>query len=167
MPNVGEEVSIHCTGALTDGRVICDTLSVHEPITFVVGSRTLLPEIEHAVMSMEPGEHLTMTVPAAQAYGEYDETLVEEVPLSTIPQADKLPDNGYIVVDAGGEPVRVRVTKTQTGMVRFDHNHELAGEDLMFAIEYLGVAPETALEHEEHAAGCTCGCDKLKESLAH
>ena len=41
MPNVGEEVSIHCTGTLTDGRVICDTLSVHEPITFVVGSSTL------------------------------------------------------------------------------------------------------------------------------
>ncbi|MDO4291289.1 MAG: FKBP-type peptidyl-prolyl cis-trans isomerase [Eggerthellaceae bacterium] len=166
MPSVGEEVRIHCKGMLSDGRVFCDTRAAGEPISFRVGSRTLLPEVEHAVVGMGPGERLRLTVPAAQAYGEYDEALVEEVPCSTVPHAERLPDDGYIVVDAGGEVVRVRVTKTRAGMVRFDHNHELAGEDLAFDLEYLGVAPETAVEHEGHAPGCACGCDKLKESLA-
>lgn len=167
MPNVGDEVKVHCKGALEDGRVFCDTEQAGEPLTFVVGSHTLLPAIEKAVLGMRSGDTLRLEVPAAQAYGVYDETLVEEVPAASLPMVDQLPKSGYIVVDADGEPVRVRVEKTDRGTVRFDHNHELAGHDLVFDLVLLGIAPETAVEHELHAPGCSCGCDRLKESLSH
>ena len=167
MPNVGDEVKVHCRGALADGRVFCDTEQAGEPLTFVIGLHTLLPAIEQAVLGMRAGDVLHLEVPAAQAYGDYDETLVEEVPASSLPMADQLPKSGYIVVDVAGEPVRVHVEKTDHGTVRLDHNHEFAGQDLAFDLTFLGLAPETALEHELHAPGCACGCDRLKESLAH
>ena len=166
MPSVGEEVRIHCKGALCDGRVFCDTRRLGEPLSFVIGSKTLLPGIEQAVLDMEAGEALHLEIPAEQAYGDYDETLVEQVPLASIPDAGKLPPNGYIVVEVGGEPVRVKVVKQPDGTVAFDHNHELAGQDLVFDIEYLGPSEESAVEHEEHAPGCACGCERLKQSLA-
>ena len=166
MPSIGEEVRIHCRGALSDGRVFCDTYGAGEPLSFVVGSKTLLPGIEKAVLDMEVGEALHLEIPAHAAYGDYDETLVEKVPLASIPDADKLPPDGYIVVEIGGEPVRVKVVKLPDGTVLFDHNHELAGQDLVFDIEYLGLVEESAVEHEEHAPGCACGCDRLKQSLA-
>lgn len=166
MPVIGEKARIHCRGTLSDGRVFCDTHGTDGPLSFVVGSKTLLPGIERAVLDMTVGEKLHLRIPTNEAYGDYDESLVEQVPLASIPDADRLPSDGYIVVEAGGEPVRVRIVKQSDGTVLLDHNHELAGQDLVFDIEYLGLIEETAVEHEEHAPDCGCGCDRLKRSLA-
>ena len=166
MPGIGDEVRIHCRGALSDGRVFCDTHGADGPLSFVVGSKTLLPGIERAVLDMTVGEKLHLRISASETYGDYDESLVEKVPLASIPDADRLPSDGYIVVEAGGEPVRIRIVKQPDGTMLLDHNHELAGQDLVFDIEYLGLVEETAVEHEKHAPGCGCGCDRLKQSLA-
>ena len=61
--------------------------------------------------------------------------------------------------------LRVRVASIDEELVRFDHNHELAGKDLTFDIELLEVVTPDAIAHEAHAADCGCGCQRLKASL--
>ena len=165
MAEIGERVLVHAVGRLDDGLKFLDTYKVGEPMDFVVGSRTVLPAFERAVSRMAPGERATVRLAPEEGYGAYDESLVEEVPATAFPNADKLPVGQFIEIGVPMGSIRVKVLPPKDGMVRFDHNHELAGRDLIFDIELVGIVEEDAIEREKHPAGCGCGCDRLKESL--
>lgn len=166
MVEAGQKVLVHYVGTLDDGSEFDSSVRRGEPLEFVVGSRTMLPAFERAVSEMEPGEERTVRIPAEKAYGPYDESLVETIPVDAFPHADKLPVGEYIVMSAGSEHVRVKVEKIEDGRIFFDHNHELAGCDLTFRIRLVAVRHESAIERERHPAGCACGCDRLKQSLS-
>lgn len=165
MAEIGERVKVDFEGRLDDGAKFSSSYLVGEPFEFVIGTETMLPAFEKAVMEMLPGEERTIRVPATEAYGNYDESLIEKVPLSLFPNAEKLPVGQYIVIGAGDSEMRVKVLKVEDGEVYFDHNHELAGEDLTFDIKLLEVVHDNAIDRELHPAGCACGCDRLKEQL--
>ena len=165
MAEIGEKVRVDFEGRLDDGSKFSSSYLVGEPFEFVIGSETMLPAFEKAVCEMVPGEEKTIRIPAAQAYGEYDDSLVEKVPVDSFPNADKLPVGRYIVIGSGDSEMRVKVADIKDGMIIFDHNHELAGEDLTFDIKLLEVVHESAVDREKHPAGCACGCDRLKEAL--
>lgn len=165
MIDVGETVRIHCVGCLDDGSYFCDSRKAGHPIEFVVGSHTLLPALEEAVCSMDPGMARTIRVPAKRGYGAYDEDLVEAVPKADFPGWDQLPVGEYIEMNTAVGPLRVKVASVDDKVVRFDHNHELAGQDLTFEVELVEVVRPDALAQEAHAANCGCGCQRLKESL--
>lgn len=166
MVDVGEIVRVHAVGRLEGGLKFLDTYKVGKSMEFVVGSRTVMPAFERAVSAMSEGERRTVIISAAEGFGEYDESLVEEIPLTDIPQADKLPVGQFIEIGTPENSVRVKVLPPSNGMARLDHNHELAGRDLIFDIELVEVVSESAVERERHAAGCGCGCDRLKRSLS-
>lgn len=166
MVNIGETVRVHAVGRLEGGLKFLDTYKVGKPMEFAVGSRVMMPAFERVVSGMSEGERLTVTICAAEGFGEYDESLVEEIPLVDIPQADKLPVGQFIEIGTPLNSVRVKVLPPSNGMARLDHNHELAGRDLIFDVELVEVVSESAVDHERHAAGCGCGCDRLKQSLS-
>lgn len=165
MAEIGEKVRVDFVGRLDDGAEFSNSYLVGEPFEFVIGSQTMLPAFEKAVSEMNPGESKTIRIPADQAYGAYDESLIEAVPVSSVPNASKLPQGGYVVFSTPSGDMRVRVLKVEGGNVYFDHNHELAGHDLTFDIKLLEVVRPSAVEREQHPAGCACGCDKVKHAL--
>lgn len=165
MAELGERVRVDFEGRLKDGAKFSSSYLVGEPFEFVVGSHQMLPAFERAVVDMVPGESKTITIPALQAYGEYDESLVEEVPVAAVPNADKLPVGGYVVFNTADGEMRVKVLGVRDGKVLFDHNHELAGQDLVFDITLLEVVHESAVEKEKHPVGCACGCARVKHIL--
>lgn len=165
MAEIGEKVRVDFIGRLDDGSEFSNSYLVGEPFEFVIGSRQMLPAFERAVMSMLPGEEKTVRIPADEAYGPYDESLIEVVPTSSIPEAGKLPVGGYVVFSTPSEDMRVKVLKVEGENVYFDHNHELAGHDLTFDIKLLEVVHEAAVDREKHPAGCACGCDRVKQEL--
>ncbi len=166
---VGSKVSVMYEGRLEDGTVF-DSSAAHggRPLVFVVGAGTVIPGLEKAACSLEPFQRRTVTIPAAEAYGEYDPSLRETVPSEGFPDFEKLPVGGFVVLDMGEERRRVKVESVSEDGICFDFNHELAGHDLTFDLEVVDIYGETGslVENEEHAAGCTCGCHKLKEQLA-
>lgn len=168
MIDVGRRVSVLYEGRLPDGTVF-DSSDAHDgtPLVFVIGAGTVIPGLEKAVAALELNEKATVTVPAAEAYGEYDAELKEAIPVAEFPNAEKLPVGGYIVLDLGDERRRVKVESVDDEQIVFDFNHELAGRDLTFDLEVVDIYGESGslVENEEHAAGCTCGCHKLKEQL--
>ena len=162
---LGTHVLVHAKGWLEDGSLFLDTRAHEHPMELAIGQRVMPAAFERAVSDMSPGELVEVTIPAAEAYGAYDESLIEEVPLNAIPGAQDFPVGSYITVQSGWQLLRMKVLEKKGDKVVFDHNHELAGHDLRYEIELLDLPQESAIEHELHSDGCTCGCHKLKHQL--
>lgn len=134
----GMKVRVHYTGTLADGTIF-DSSRERSPLEFTIGAGQVIVGFDAAVTGLEVGESRTVTMPAADAYGERRQELI-----MTIPRA-KLPSDMDFVVGqkmmwphaSGYTPVRVEdVTATD---VTFDANHELAGKDLTFAVELIEI----------------------------
>jgi FKBP-type peptidyl-prolyl cis-trans isomerase 2 len=135
----GSHVKVHYTGTLDDGTVFDSSVTRGEPIVFVAGVGQMIPGFDAAILKMEVGDKRTVHIPSADAYGEYLEDRIEVVPLEYIPNAEKLPVGDYIVVPSDGGQIRIKVLKVENGNAYFDHNHELAGQNLNFEIELVEV----------------------------
>ena len=139
MVEQGRRVKVDFVGKLRNGAEFSNSYLVGEPLEFVVGAGDVLAAFEEAVCALDVGEEASICVPYAQAYGPYDEALIERVPMSIFPNAQDLPVNHYIVVETPEESLRVKVLKQEGGWVYLDHNHELAGEDLLFDIKLVEI----------------------------
>ena len=133
----GQTVKVDFVGKLANGAEFSNSHLVGEPFIFTLGQGTMLSAFEDAVRSMEVGDRVEVRIPSDKAYGAYDESLVERVPVARFPHAESLPVGNYIVVETPEESLRVKVLGFKDGYVYLDHNHELAGEDLYFEIELL------------------------------
>jgi FKBP-type peptidyl-prolyl cis-trans isomerase SlyD len=127
------------------------------PLIFMTGSGQIIPGLEEILIEMNKTDKKTVTIPAKDAYGEYDERLIYKVDRAKLPTQDlKVGD----MFEAGeGEhffPVSVR--KIEGNEIVLDGNHPLAGQDLTFAVEIadkrLATADEVAHGHVHGAGGC-------------
>lgn len=135
----GDSVRIHYTGTLSDGAVF-DSSEGRDPLQFTVGSGEIIPGLDKAIVGMAEGEQKTVTVPADEAYGSHDPQMRQSVPREQVP-AD-------IPLDVGtplqmqlpdGRAIPVTVAEVSEETVVFDANHPLAGKDLTFAVELVGI----------------------------
>lgn len=130
----GDTVRVHYTGTLSDGSVF-DSSQGREPLGFTVGAGEVIPGFDRAVTGMEVGDTRTVTIPAAEAYGEADPEQVLVVGRDQIPPGDPIHvgDQLEIGLDNGGT-ILVTVAEVTDETVTLDANHALAGEDLTFEI---------------------------------
>lgn len=129
----GDTVHVHYTGTLADGTEF-DSSRGSDPLAFTVGAGDVIPGFDAAVTGMEVGETRTVTIPAAEAYGEPDPEQTLVVPRDQLPEGPvQLGDRMEIGLETGGS-IPVRVAEMDDETVTLDANHELAGEDLTFEI---------------------------------
>lgn len=141
MSNKDKKVKAHYVGTLDDGTKFDSSVDRGEPIEFTCGVGQMIPGFDAAVEKMTVGETKTVNIPAAEAYGERNEELLQTVPTSQIPNADQLPVGEQIYLSGpGGQPIPVVVVEKTEENVVFDMNHELAGKDLTFEITLVEVA---------------------------
>ncbi len=141
MSNEGKKVKVHYTGTLDDGTKFDSSLDRGEPIEFVCGAGQMIPGFDAAVKELAKDETKTVKIPAAEAYGERRDDMVQKVPVSQIPNGDQLPVGQTIYMTGpGGQPFPVFVEAIEDGIATFDMNHELAGKDLTFEITLVEVA---------------------------
>lgn len=135
MSNEGKKVKVHYTGTLDDGSKFDSSVDRGEPIEFTCMAGMMIPGFDVAVKDLAVGETKTVHIAAAEAYGEYNEELIQKVPVSQIPNGDQLPVGQTIYMQGpGGQPFPVFVKEIVDGVATFDMNHELAGKDLNFEI---------------------------------
>lgn len=157
MSNKGKKVKVHYTGTLDDGTKFDSSVDRGEPIEFVCMAGQMIPGFDAAVEDMAVGEKKTVHIPAAEAYGERDDAMVQKVPVDQIPNADQLPVGQTVyMMGPGGQPFPVFVQSIEDGIVTFDMNHELAGKDLNFDIELVEVEDQPWLSGRELAEGAPC-----------
>jgi peptidylprolyl isomerase len=80
----GDTVRIHYTGTLSDGSTF-DSSQGREPLEFTVGSGEIIPGLDRAISGMSVGDRKTVTVPAADAYGDHDPAGVQSIPRGEVP----------------------------------------------------------------------------------
>ena len=136
----GNTVKVHYTGTLADGTRF-DSSRGSDPLEVTLGSGSVIAGFEQALMGMSVGESKTVTIGAAEAYGEHHADRVHEV------EREKMPDDidlqvGVILeaVGAGGVPLPVQIAGLSDTMVTLDFNHPLAGQDLTFELELIEIA---------------------------
>ncbi|NLX11780.1 MAG: peptidylprolyl isomerase [Chloroflexi bacterium] len=135
----GDSVKVHYTGKLNDGTVF-DSSSQREPLEFTLGEGQVIPGFENAVLGMESGESKTVTIPADQAYGQRRPDLLIEVEREQFPpHIEPEPGQQLQVQQSNGQMLVVVVSEVNTDSVTLDANHPLAGHDLTFDIQLVGV----------------------------
>lgn len=136
---VGDMVSVNYTGKLQDGTVF-DSSEGREPLQFEIGTSSVIPGFEHAVVGMEPGESKTAKVPAEQAYGTRETAKVVEVERAQLPPEINLRVGQRLkLTDQQENSTYVTVTEMSDSSVKLDANHPLAGQDLVFDIELVKI----------------------------
>ena len=140
MSNKGKKVKVHYTGTLDDGTKFDSSVDRGEPIEFVCMAGQMIPGFDAAVEDMAVGEKKTVHIPAAEAYGERRNDLMQTVPVSMLPGAENLSTGDKVMLASpSGQPFPATVAKVEDGNITFDMNHEMAGKDLNFEIELLEV----------------------------
>ena len=141
--NTGKKVKVHYTGTLADGTEF-ESSKGRDPLEFTCMAGQMIPGFDKAVVEMEQGETKTVTIPAADAYGERDDSAVQDVPaggqIMAMINVEDLPVGKTIYVQGpDGQPMPVKVLEAGPEGAKFDMNHHLAGEDLTFEITLIEV----------------------------
>ena len=91
MSNEGKIVKIHYTGSLDDGEVFDTSRLSGEPIEFECMAGTVIKGFDDAVKDMEVGDKKHIHLEPEEAYGPIREELIQNVPVSSVPNAKVLP----------------------------------------------------------------------------
>ena len=136
----GKKVKIHYTGTLNDGTQF-DSSKGRDPLEFEIGGGMVIAGFDAAVKTMDVGEVKTVTIPAAEAYGEARPDMIMDIPKTQFPEEMKVElDMQLMMQTPSGQPVPVRVTEIKDDAVTIDANHQLAGKDLTFELELVEIA---------------------------
>ncbi|MGC4057305.1 MAG: peptidylprolyl isomerase [Chitinophagaceae bacterium] len=135
----GDRVRVHYHGRLTDGSTF-DTSEGRPPLEFEVGSGQVIKGFDDALQGMNVGDKKTVTIPAADAYGESSPENVIAYPIADFPD-DMQPEVGMELhmSDNQGNNFPVVIAEVREDSVILDANHPLAGKDLTFDIELVEI----------------------------
>ena len=138
----GDTVQVHYTGRKNDGTVF-DSSSGRSPLQFQVGSGMVIRGFDEGVKGMEIGQAKTVRIPVEDAYGPSSEDMIFEFDRSMIPDDIELEIGLTLNMHQDGNPqaVPVVVRNVTATSVTLDANHPLAGEELIFDIELVGINP--------------------------
>ncbi len=135
----GTIVQFHYTGTLEDGTVF-DSSQGRAPLEFELGSGAIIPGLDRAIAGMSAGEQKTVTIPFAEAYGDYQPQARQDVPRDQFPDNIPLePGTRLQMQTPDGRTVPVEIAAVSPEAVTLDANHPLAGKDLTFAVEVVSV----------------------------
>ena len=123
-----------------------------QPLTFIFGMGMMLEAFENNVAGLEVGDKFSFILSPEEAYGDYFEDRVAELP-KTIFEIDGRFDDKQIaegvtlpLMDANGNRFMGSVLEVQSETVVMDFNHPLAGETLHFDGEVIDVHEPTPQE---------------------
>lgn len=135
----GDTVKVHYTGKLEDGTVF-DSSADRDPLEITIGSGSIIPRFEEAIVGMAPGESKTIEISADDAYGPHREEGVVVVDRNEFPP-DLNPEVGQQlqIQQPDGQALVVAVTNVSESNVTLDGNHPLAGKDLTFDVELMTI----------------------------
>lgn len=147
---------------LTDSQgEILDEATQAEPFVYLHGANNIIPGLENALLGKQTDDQLEVTIPPAEAYGEHDERLTQEVSkemFSDVDTTQLVPGAQFHAQTNAGQEV-ITIASVQENTVTIDGNHPLAGETLHFDVTVLDVraATEEELNHGHAHAHGDCG----------
>ncbi len=144
----GRVVQFHYVLTGDDGAVI--DRSSDQPMTYLHGYGNIVPGLESALLGKQVGAKVRADVTPADAYGELDADAFQSVHRSEFPK--NMPIEVGTPVQAQGSDGRVVtlwIHKTEGAQVTLTTNHPLAGQNLHFDVEIVGIR-EASEEERGH-----------------
>jgi FKBP-type peptidyl-prolyl cis-trans isomerase 2 len=129
----GMKVTLEYTLTLPDKTVV-DSATGQAPFSYTQGKQEIIPGLEKAMAGLKAGDKKRILVPAAEAYGPYDDKKVVTVPKKNVPPEVK---TGTRLRARNG--MEVKVIEVKADSVVIDANHPLAGKDLTFDVNIIKV----------------------------
>ena len=145
---VGNQKVVSIDYTLTDpqGQVL-DTSQDRGPLTYLQGVGNIIPGLERELEGRNKGDQLKVTIPAADAYGERDERLVQPVSRDAFKGVtDIQPGMRFQATGPGGAQGVVTIVSVDPNQVTIDANHPLAGATLNFDVKVVNVREATEQE---------------------
>jgi len=144
----GMVVTMHYKLALDGGQVVDDSTG-EEPLVYLHGAQNIVPGLEEEMTGKSVGETFEVSVPAEKGYGARHAEAVQSVPRSAFPEGAELEAGiQFQATDENDRPIMGTIEEVTEDKVKVDFNHPLAGHQLNFSIEVVGVRPATAEESE-------------------
>lgn len=132
----------------TEDGVLVDESPVSAPLDYLHGHGSLISGLENALDGHEVGDKFDVAVGANDAYGQYDENLVQRVPKDVFMGVDELQVGMRFLAETDQGPVPVEITEVEDDHVVVDGNHMLAYQNLKFNVEVVAIREATAEELE-------------------
>jgi FKBP-type peptidyl-prolyl cis-trans isomerase SlyD len=132
-----------------DGKVLDSSA---KPVNYLLGGYdNIFPKVEEALMGKNKGDLVSVDLQPEDAFGDYDEALLQIEPASVFP-ADALKVGvQFEGEDPTGDIILYTVTDIADGKVVLDGNHSAAGERLIYSGKIMGVRvaskEELTIEH--------------------
>ncbi|GAA3979387.1 FKBP-type peptidyl-prolyl cis-trans isomerase [Mucilaginibacter dorajii] len=135
--------------------VLQESATEEQPLTFLFGAGQMLPKFEENLSTLSTGDTYEFRLTAGDAYGEYDEEAVANLPKEMF-QGTEIPEIGSVLPlqDNNGNRFQAQVVSIAEDAVIVDLNHPMAGQELHFKGNILNVRPATEEELSHgHAHG--------------
>lgn len=152
----GDTVTVNYIGLFENGTVfdtsdatiaekagIFSSTNQYTPISFIVGTGSVINGFDNAVIGMSIGDIKTIKLTPDQAYGEYNPSLIQPVPLKVLKDANIMPElNQTLYYNL--QPVRVdkiipNLADPDNTLVHVDFNHPMAGKILHFRVSVINI----------------------------
>ena len=134
----GDRVSVNYTGKLEDGSIFDSSLQEgRTPLEATLGQGMLIPGFENGLIGMSIGETKTVEIEPENAYGTYNNDMVQEVASNQVPEGVQVGDS--LMGQSQYGPMQVTVKEIKSDTVVLDMNHPLAGKKLIFDLEVVSV----------------------------
>jgi len=131
-------VTVNYTGRLEDGRIFDSSVGEgREPLTAALGQGQLIKGFESGLHDMSVGDKKTVEILPEDAYGEYNDYMIQEVPKEQMPGEVEVGMPLQAQTQMG--PVNFVVKEVKENVVILDANHPLAGKKLIFDLEVLEI----------------------------
>ena len=126
-----------------------------EPLGYIQGVGMMIPEFEKNLSGKMAGDKFAFGIKAENAYGQYDDQAISEIPKAAFNLGDEDPNDIFVegemlpLEDENGNPMHGIITKVSPETVTIDFNHPMAGIDLFFSghIDGVRAATQQELEH--------------------
>ncbi len=107
------------------------------PYFFRLGEDEVLPAFEAQFKALQANETFQFTIPKESAYGDYDEQMVMELPLSAFSDDEDLDEDievgEYIaMMGENDEEIEGKVIEIKEDSILMDFNHPMAGKALHY-----------------------------------
>lgn len=137
--NMHSQVLLHYSISLTDDTLIESTFD-DDPVEITMGQGDLTDGMELAIFGLKEDDEQSLMLTAEQAFGLRDEDNINEMPVADFP-ADMPPEAGvsYSFGAPNDEEIPGTVLSIKDKVALIDFNHPLAGQDILFRVNILGI----------------------------
>lgn len=137
----GDTIQVHYKGTFSENGIMFDTSEGRPPLEFVVGDGMVIFGFDNGVVGMEAGEKKTLNIPHLEGYGPVNEQMFFEFDKAQLPSEMGEPQAGMELqmMDQEGNELPVMIREVRENTIILDGNHPLAGKDLTFEVEIVGI----------------------------